>query len=54
MKKALASQSDGVGLAAPQIGIPLRIFIVSGKIFDEVLNAVKVSLKLNKHLILFL
>ncbi len=35
MKKALASQSDGVGLAAPQIGIPLRIFIVSGRIFDE-------------------
>ena len=35
MKKALATQSDGVGLAAPQIGIPLRIFIVSGRIFDE-------------------
>jgi hypothetical protein len=31
MKKALASQSDGVGLAAPQIGISLRIFIVSKK-----------------------
>jgi len=34
MKKALASQSDGIGLAAPQIGIPLRIFLVSKKIFD--------------------
>jgi len=30
MKKALASQEDGVALAAPQIGIPLRIFIVAG------------------------
>ena len=29
MKKALASQEDGIGLAAPQIGVPLRIFIVS-------------------------
>jgi len=31
MKDALASQDDGVALAAPQIGVPLRIFIVSGK-----------------------
>ena len=30
MKKALASQEDGVALAAPQIGIPLRIFVVAG------------------------
>lgn len=30
MKKALTSQEDGVALAAPQIGIPLRIFIVAG------------------------
>ncbi len=35
MKKALRSQSDGVGLAAPQIGIPLRIFIVSQKVFND-------------------
>lgn len=33
MKLALAGQSDGIGLAAPQIGISLRIFIVSKKIF---------------------
>ena len=32
MKKALAEQDDGIGLAAPQIGIPLRIFIVSKKV----------------------
>jgi peptide deformylase len=35
MKKALASQNDGVAIAAPQIGEPLRIFVVAGKIFDE-------------------
>jgi peptide deformylase len=34
MKKALASQSDGIGLAAPQIGVSLRIFIVSKKVFN--------------------
>ena len=32
MKKALAREPDGVAIAAPQIGIPLRIFVVSGKI----------------------
>ncbi len=35
MKKALASQSDGVAIAAPQIGESLRIFVVSGKIFED-------------------
>ena len=34
MKQALASQDDGIGLAAPQIGVPLRIFLVSKKIFS--------------------
>lgn len=29
MKTALESQADGVAIAAPQIGIPLRIFVVS-------------------------
>ena len=32
MKAALASQEDGVAIAAPQIGYPLRIFVVSGKV----------------------
>lgn len=32
---ALDGQKDGVGLAAPQIGIPLRIFIVSGNILSS-------------------
>lgn len=35
MKKALAHEPDGVAIAAPQIGVPLRIFIVSGKVFKK-------------------
>ena len=31
----LNSQNDGVAIAAPQIGVSLRIFVVSGRIFDE-------------------
>jgi len=33
MSQALESQADGVALAAPQIGINLRIFIISWKVF---------------------
>lgn len=33
MKKALDAEADGVAIAAPQIGVSLRIFIVSGKAF---------------------
>lgn len=36
MKKALASQDDGVAIAAPQIAVPLRIFVISGKANDIV------------------
>jgi len=35
MKKALVTQPDGVAIAAPQIGVSLRIFVVSGKIFEK-------------------
>lgn len=35
MSQALKSQDDGVALAAPQIGYPFSIFIVSGKIFHK-------------------
>lgn len=35
MSQALDSQDDGVALAAPQIGAPLRIFIVSKRIFEQ-------------------
>lgn len=31
MKKILANAPDGVGLAAPQVGVPLRIFLVSSE-----------------------
>jgi peptide deformylase len=35
MSLALKSQSDGCAIAAPQIGYPLSIFIVAGKIFHN-------------------
>ncbi len=34
MKTGIASQDDAVAIAAPQIGVSLRIFVVSGKVFD--------------------
>jgi peptide deformylase len=34
MKKALEAEEDGVAIAAPQIGISLRIFIVSHRAFN--------------------
>jgi len=35
MSEALVKEDDGVALAAPQIGLPLRIFVVSGRIFTR-------------------
>jgi len=35
MRETLAAETDGVGLAAPQIGVPLRVFIVSKKAFER-------------------
>lgn len=35
MSEALNNQYDGVAIAAPQIDVSLRIFVVSGKIFEE-------------------
>jgi len=35
MQEAMHSQEDAVAIAAPQIAVPLRIFIVSGKVFTE-------------------
>src|SRR3989344_3864511 len=32
MKEAMNAEDDAVAIAAPQIGIPLRIFVVSGKV----------------------
>lgn len=34
MSESLKSQDDGVAIAAPQIGYSMRIFLVSGKIFE--------------------
>ncbi len=34
MKAAMNSQEDGVGIAAPQIGEGLRIFVISKRVFD--------------------
>lgn len=34
MSVALEKEEDGVAIAAPQIGIPLRIFIVSHRVFE--------------------
>lgn len=35
MKQALARESDGVALAAPQIALPLRMFVVAESSYDE-------------------
>jgi peptide deformylase len=35
MRGALLKEPDGVGLAAPQVGVSLRMFIVSGGIFRK-------------------
>ncbi|MBI1999315.1 MAG: peptide deformylase [Parcubacteria group bacterium] len=35
MRAALRTEEDAVAIAAPQIGVPLRVFIVSGKVFAE-------------------
>ena len=36
MTVALHSQDDGVAIAAPQIGLSLRMFVVSHKVFDMI------------------
>jgi peptide deformylase len=41
MKEALESQEDGVAIAAPQIGVPLRIFVVSHRAFEVQEDLVK-------------
>ena len=35
MSATMAEQRDGVAIAAPQIGVPLRIFVVSGKLLAQ-------------------
>ncbi len=38
MQTALLSQDDGVAICAPQIGVSLRIFVVSGRTLAEISN----------------
>jgi peptide deformylase len=35
MRTAMSSQKDGVAIAAPQIGVPLQIFMVSGALLKK-------------------
>jgi peptide deformylase len=35
MKTALAPEKDGIAIAAPQIGEPIRLFIVSGELLKK-------------------
>jgi len=35
MQAAMHGQKDGIAIAAPQIGIPLRIFVVSGNLLKQ-------------------
>jgi peptide deformylase len=49
MSEALFSQNDGVAIAAPQIGVSLRIFVVSGRIFDEDFIRCKGSIEGNTY-----
>jgi peptide deformylase len=54
MSEALDSQNDGVAIAAPQIDVSLRIFIVSGKIFDkEFMDGTNNFRSIKTHLNLF-
>lgn len=39
MQKSLATQNDGVALAAPQIGVTKQIFVVASFIFEKIENA---------------
>ncbi len=46
MKSALESQDDGVAIAGPQIGYPLRIFVVSKRV-QEIMDESRSKPKLN-------
>lgn len=39
MKTSLEKEEDGVAIAAPQIGVPLRIFVVSHRVFEMSANS---------------
>jgi peptide deformylase len=39
LDEALSSQSDGVAISAPQIGVTKRVFVVGGMVFDKEFQA---------------
>jgi peptide deformylase len=49
MKAALAEQPDGVAIAAPQIGTPLQIFVVSGQVLDAAIEKMEDALHIGKQ-----
>lgn len=52
MHDSLATQKDGVALAAPQIGVSLRIFVIAPKVFseeDENKQLIFINPKITKH-----
>lgn len=51
MQKTLASEKDGVALAAPQVGESIQLFIVSKKIFGEEENKKEIFIFINPKII---
>lgn len=49
MKEALKTQSDGIAIAAPQIGEGLRIFVVSGTVYAIMKSSEKDSSRLERR-----
>jgi peptide deformylase len=49
MRILLAQESNGVGLAAPQVGVPLQLFIVAGRVFEEDMEKEKEKRKKKKE-----
>ena len=49
MKEALESQEDGVAIAGPQIGYPLRIFVVSHRV-EEMMEEIKQAIVTGKQI----
>lgn len=41
MRQLLAQESNGVALAAPQVGAPVALFIVAGRVFEDDENSDK-------------
>ncbi len=49
MREALESQEDGVAISANQIGVLLRIFVISHRVFDMFLTGGDISGKTKKE-----